>query len=191
MTLQITRPAPKPARAKLTVADYMQTPDDERYQLIDGELILAPSPTDRHQRISARLALTLMQFVTQHGLGVVRYAPLDVTLANDSVFQPDILFISNERLDIIAERIEGAPDLVVEILSPSTRRRDLGVKLAAYSRHGVREYWIVDPAAETVAVLSEGASGLTPAAAYTRRDTLTSPLLPGLAVELAQVFPAI
>jgi Uma2 family endonuclease len=131
------------AKVKLTVADYMNTPDGVRYQLIDGELILAPSPTDKHQALCVRLTVALFQFVQQRHLGEIRVAPLDVILAEHEVFQPDILFVSNDRREIMTPaNIQGAPDLVVEILSPSTRRNDRGHKLDVYSRYGVREYWI-------------------------------------------------
>ncbi len=176
-------------RTKLTVKDYMETPDDVRCQLIDGELILAPSPTDKHQSISIGLSFALSQFVRRHRLGVVRYAPLDVFLTANDVYQPDILFISNERRDIrTAANIQGAPDLVVEILSPSTERHDRGRKQETYGQLGVREYWIVDPQAETVEVLSSAGSGLTHTATYGFEDALVSPLLPGLSIDLAQVF---
>ncbi len=176
-------------KVKLTVADYMKTPDDVRYQLIDGELILAPSPTDKHQALSVRLTVALFQFVQQHHLGEIRVAPLDVILAEHEVFQPDILFVSNDRREIITPaNIQGAPDLVVEILSPSTRRNDRGHKLDVYSRYGVWEYWIVDPDAGLVEVLAAGDSGLALAATFSLEDVLVSPLLPGLAVELDQVF---
>ena len=177
------------AKVKLTVADYMKTPDDVRYQLIDGELILAPSPTYRHQAVTFELAVALRQFVRQNSLGIVQMAPLDVILAEHEVFQPDVLFVSNDRREIITQaNIQGAPDLVVEILSPSTRRNDRGHKLNVYSRYGVREYWIVDPDAWLVEVLAAGDSGLALAATFSLEDVLVSPLLPGLAVELEQVF---
>ena len=179
---------PKP-RIKFTVADYMTTPDDKRYQLLDGDLILAPSPTTRHQRILARLFPLLYEFVTSNELGEVFLAPYDVIFANEDVAQPDLLFVSNARSDIITEaNIQGAPDLVVEILSPGTARYDRGYKLTLYGRHGVREYWLVDPEAESVEVLTLGETGLAPTATYRRGDTLASPWLAGLALDLAPVF---
>ncbi len=176
-------------RTKLTVADYMNTPDEVRYQLIDGELILVPSPTRKHQSVSSRLFVVLDRFVRTYRLGETYYAPFDVVFPNHEVFQPDILFVSNERGEIITEaNIQGAPDLVVEILSPSSARYDRGHKQTVYAREGVREYWIVDPAAETVEVLSESAAGWTLAATFGFEDDLVSPLLPGFAVALGQVF---
>ena len=186
----MTQQKPLP-RIKFTVADYLTTPEDKRYQLLDGDMILAPAPTNQHQAISLQLVVALYQFVQEHDLGAVCYAPSDVVLSNYDVFQPDILFVSNERRGIFTEaNIQGAPDLVVEILSPSTEQYDRGYKQTLYGRHGVREYWIVDPAAATVEVLVEGDEGLMLTATYGLADTLVSPLLPGLTVDLAQVFAA-
>jgi Uma2 family endonuclease len=167
----------------------MTTPEGKRYQLLDGELILAPAPTDKHQAILLLLSIALHEFVAENNLGVVRFAPYDVVLSNYDVAQPDLLFISNERVPLITEaNIQGAPDLAVEILSPSTEEYDRGYKRTLYSRHGVREYWIVDPDAETVEVLAESAQGLMPVVTYGRDDTLVSPLLTGLSIDLDQVF---
>ncbi len=116
----MTRP-----RIKFTVKDYMSTPDGKRYQLLEGELIAAPSPTSKHQSISGRLYLTMTQFVTQSRLGRVWYAPLDVILSDHDVVQPDILFVSNARANIVTEaNVQGAPDLVVEVLLPATAQHD-------------------------------------------------------------------
>jgi Uma2 family endonuclease len=179
---------PKP-RIKFTVKDYMTTPEDKRYQLLDGELILAPAPTTRHQRLLLRLYGAVNAFVKPNQLGEVLLSPCDVVLSDHDVFEPDLLFVSNARSNIVTRaNLQGAPDLVVEILSPATAGYDRGYKQTMYSRHGVREYWLVDPDAATVEVLTESAQGLMPAATYTREDTLTSPLLAGLAIDLAPVF---
>ncbi len=182
----MTQPKPK---IKFTVNDYMTTPDDKRYQLLDGELILAPSPTMNHQTIALRLATMLHQFVLEHSLGQVWFAPLDVVLSNYDVVQPDILFVSNERANIITEaNIQGAPDLVVEILSPGTAQYDRGYKRTLYSRHGVREYWLVDPDAKTVEILTESDEGFTVTATYHRGEALFSVLLEELSVDINQIF---
>ncbi len=179
---------PKP-RLKFTVKDYMSTPEGTRYQLLAGEMILAPSPTSRHQTVSTQLFSALREYVREHALGRVWYAPLDVVLSNHDGAQPDILFVSNARSGIVTEaNIQGAPDLVVEILSPGTVGYDRGYKLALYGRHGVREYWLVDPDAETVEVLTLGEQGLESFATYSRRQTLESLLLEGLSIELDAVF---
>ena len=180
----MTRP-----KIKFTVNDYMTTPDDKRCQLLDGELIVAPSPTTRHQTILIRLFQRLLDWVDSSRAGQVWVAPLDVVLSDHDVAQPDILFVSNDRSSIITEpNIQGAPDLVVEILSPATVQYDRGYKRALYGRHGVREYWLVDPEAETIEVLTESAEELALGATYHRGDTLTSSLLDGLAIPLEQIF---
>ena len=174
---------------KFTVKEYMTTPEDKRYQLLDGEMALAPSPTTRHQTIIVQLFLVLHQFVNEHNLGRTWVAPLDVVLSNHDVAQPDILFVSNERAGIVTEaNIQGAPDLVVEVVSPSTAEYDRGYKQLLYGRHGVREYWIVEPHPGVVEVLTEGAEGLVRQTVYRRGQTLTSPLLDGLSIDLEQVF---
>ena len=179
---------PKP-RLKFTVKDYMSTPNDKRYQLLDGEMIVMPSPTSRHQTIVMNIAFVLHQFVSEGSLGRVWFAPLDVVLSNHDVAQPDILFVSNSRSAIITEaNVQGAPDLLVEILSPGTAEYDRGYKQALYGSHGVREYWLVDPDAETVEVLTLGDQGLAPLATYRRGGMIDSPLLDGLALEMDLVF---
>lgn len=176
-------------RIKYTVADYMTTPDDKRYHLLDGELILAPSPTDRHQAIIGVLFFLLYQYNLETGWGHVRMAPLDVHLSEFDLTQPDLLLVSNDRASIItAANIQGAPDLVVEILSPSTERHDRGYKRTMYARNGVREYWLVDPAAETVEMLTEAEEGFVTESIFQRERTLLSPLLPGLSIDLNRVF---
>ncbi|MYE15344.1 MAG: Uma2 family endonuclease [Gemmatimonadetes bacterium] len=136
-------------------------PDDgNRYEFIGGRLYMTPAPVIRHQRVSRRLQSALMQVLRDGGHGEVFYAPVLVEFpgTGDRV-QPDILFVSNERRRIIGEKqVTGAPDLIVEILSPSTAHRDRGVKLDLYARCGVREYWIVDPTEDVVDVWRFGDS---------------------------------
>ena len=176
-------------RIKLTVADYLDTPEGVRCQLLDGELILAAAPNNQHQRITRSLLLALHRFISDHNLGEVWFAPFDVVLSDHDVVQPDLLFVSHAREAIItAANIQGAPDLAVEVLSPSTEGYDRGYKRELYARHGVREYWLVDPDLETIEVLTPGEGGFVRHALYESREILTSPLLPGLAVELATIF---
>ncbi len=182
----MTQPKPK---LKFTVKDYMSTPEGTRYQLLDGEMILAPSPTDKHQRLLGNLYRALHAFVYAGNLGQVRLAPLDVVLSDYDVAQPDLMFVSNERAGIVTEaNVQGAPDLVVEILSPSTSGYDKGYKRALYARHEVREYWLVDPDAETVEVLVLGEESLSPHQVFEAGQTLGSPLLAGLSLELEDLF---
>ena len=177
-------------RTKLTYQDYRNTPDDERYELINGELIMSPSPRKAHQQTHAKLGTRLYTFVERHNLGEVYFAPFDVALSDTDVVQPDLLFVSRERLHIITEdNIQGAPNLVIEILSPSTSARDKGYKRDLYAKHGVKEYWQVDTDAKLITVLSLGAHGDYDAVAvYGMGQTLKSPLLPGFALNLDEIF---
>ena len=143
--------------AKLTHADYLRFPDDGlRHELLDGEHFVSPTPRIPHQRISQRLSFAMTAFVGEHGLGEVFVAPLDVILSEHDVLEPDLLFVSEARREILQDWVRGAPDLVVEVLSPSTRSRDLGIKRRIYRDRGVREYWIVDPDAEAVEICRFG-----------------------------------
>lgn len=180
---------PNPA-IKFTYDDYRNTSDDSRYELLDGELVMAPAPSLRHQTIDTRLTALVHTFVNDRRLGHVFCPPCDVMLSSTDVVQPDLVFVSRERKSILLEgdAVRGAPDLVVEILSPSTAARYRTLKRILYARHGVAEYWLVDPDAGTVTVMAPGADGFEVAAVYGRGQTLTSPTLPGFAVDLDEVF---
>ena len=179
-----------PPVLKLTYADYCLTPDDERYELLDGELVMVPAPSLGHQRVDIRLGALLHVFVNERNLGEVFSAPCDVVLSETDVVQPDLLFVSNERAHILfnSANIRGAPDLVIEILSPSTANRDRTRKRALYAQYGVPEYWLVDPDARTVTVLRLGAAGFTVVARYGAGQTLTSPTLPGFTANVDNLF---
>jgi len=124
--------------------DYDRLPDQPRCELVFGRLYVTPSPSDRHQTVSLILSHSLLQIAEEAG-GRVYTAPIDVVLAEHSVVQPDLVYISAGRLDMVRGRILGAPDLVVEVLSRRTARRDRGEKLSLYARSGVVEYWLVEP----------------------------------------------
>ncbi len=181
-------------KIKFTYEDYKSLPESEtrRYELLQGELVMVPSPNTYHQRISRRLEFLLLGYIESKNLGEIFDAPYDVVLGEGKereVAQPDILYVSKERSQIITEEeIQGAPDLVIEILSPATADRDRTYKRTLYARHGVKEYWIVDPEAETVEVLVLGKRGFERAAAYGKADRLRSPLLSGLEIKLGEVF---
>ena len=173
---------------KFTYRDYLLLPEQDRRELIEGDFYAVPAPSFRHQTISRDLGTLLWDFVKTNNLGVVLWAPVDVVLSEESVVQPDILFVSNERREIITEdNIHGAPDLAVEILSPSTADRDKELKLRLYAQAGVREYWIVDPDERSVQVMELGSSGYTSIHGYTSGNA-SSPLLPGLELSLDEVF---
>lgn len=179
------------ARIKFTVTDYRNLPESEtrRYELLRGELYMTPGPVPYHQQIVRNLEYALWEFVREHQLGEVFFAPLDVVLSDEDVVQPDILFIRNEHSGIIQEHaIHGAPNVIVEILSPSTAERDRTYKRTLYARSGVSEYWLVDPETQTVEVLTLEAKGYLQAGHYERGQTLNSPLLSGLQIPLNDVF---
>ena len=173
-----------------TVDDYLAMPDEyPRYELLEGELIEMVSPTSRHQRISRQLFTALNTHCAAHDLGEVFYAPLDVILSRTVVVQPDLLFISKaRRAELIGERITGAPDLVVEILSPATSARDFNQKRKLYARHGVKEYWIVDPDDGTIEVQRLQGTVFSTLALFEKGQTLTFPMFEGLGVDVGQVF---
>lgn len=176
---------------KLTADDYRAMPEDgRRYELIHGELIeMSPAPNRWHQRFLSRLHARLASHVEKHRLGEAYFAPFDVYLSFEDVLQPDILFVSKANLSrLVYEGARGAPDLVVEALSPSTAKRDLGVKLELYAEHGVFEYWVADVDAATIAVYRLSESAAAPARTLGRGDRLTSALLPGFSVALEELF---
>jgi len=185
------KPAPA-SPGKLTYQDYAQFPDDgRRHELIDGEHYVTPSPILRHQEISGRLEFALRSYVRERGTGHVFHAPLDVILSDYDVVEPDILYVSEERAAILQDWVRGSPDLVVEILSPGTRKTDETVKRHLYDRAGVNEYWIVDPELELVKVHRRREDGTFPRVAeFARetRDVLATPLLPGFSLSLEELF---
>ncbi len=176
-------------KSGLTYADYLKTSDDERYELLNGELILSPSPKEIHQYISGNLYFKIATFVRERSVGKVYFSPFDVVLSDTNVVQPDILFISNERTEIITpDNVRGAPDLVVEIFSPATAERDRSIKLDLYAQHGVQEYWMVDPDARTITVLLRGEGGFGVAGIYGEGQILRSPTLAAFSVALEEIF---
>ena len=179
------------SKIKFTYRDYKNLPESEtkRYELLGGELLMVPSPTSYHQRISWNLERILGDFVSRHDLGFVYHAPLDVVFSQEDVAQPDIFFISEEHFEIITEEhIRGAPDLIIEILSPATAERDRTYKRTLYARHGVKEYWIVDPETKSIEVMALQEKGFETAQVYKMGESLSSPLLNKLSLNLEEVF---
>jgi len=177
---------------RLRYDDFLTFPDDgRRHELIDGEHVVTPAPDARHQEVAGRLFLALGNFVERHPVGKVYFAPLDVILSDFDVVEPDILFICGERSAIIRGSVHGAPDLAVEIVSPSSRRADEMKKRALFDRFGVREYWIVDPEIEIVKVYRRAEDGSFPRMAELSaeaNEVLDTPLLPGFSVPLRNLF---
>lgn len=177
-------------RIKLTYEDYASLPQDgRRYEVFDGELAVTPAPSPKHQIVSRNLEWILHGHVRKRGLGSVLYAPIDVILSTSTIVQPDLLFIRAGREALVTERgIEGGPDLIVEILSPSSARQDRVVKAALYARHGVGHYWIVDPEARTMELyeIEEEAYRLIAKAAG--EEVLRPSLFHGLEVDLGEIW---
>lgn len=176
-------------KERKTYADYAALDEGAPYQLIDGELVMSPSPTRSHQAVLLRLALMLQRFVVENSLGEVYVAPFDVKFSETEVYQPDLLFISADRLTIIAEQqVNGAPDLVVEVLSPATGYYDLTKKRRVYEVSGVKEYWIVDPTERTVEVLENVEGTYKTAAKAHQKGRVPSRVLEGFEIDLERLF---
>ncbi len=180
----------RPSLSPCTYQDYLNTPDDVRYELIDGELlVMEPAPATSHQRVAVNLIVLLAPFAKVRGLGEVLVAPTDVRLSDTNVVQPDVIFVSAARTSIITERdVRGAPDLVIEIASPATEQRDRNVKMELYACYGVAEYWLADPMAAAVETLRLEDGRMVATGRYSRTDTFTTSLLPGLAIDLREIF---
>ncbi len=166
-------------------ADYWELPEGEPCELMQGRFVMSPSPTSRHQTLVLML-VEIFAGISRFSGGMAFCAPMDVVFSDDTVLQPDLLYIAKERREIVKERIEGPPDLVIEILSPGTERRDRLAKLDLYARYGVREYWIVDPAAQLFEFLlnEEGRFVVLTQA----NDKFQSPRLPEVKIELASFW---
>ena len=179
------------AAAKLTCQDYfdLDAPEGVRYELIDGVLIMAAAPNRAHQITSMALGSRMYMFVDERDLGWVFDAPFDVVLSDTDVVQPDILFVSNERAHIqTPANIQGAPDLVVEIISPSSERRDWRIKRELYAKHGVKEYWLIDPINRVIWLMLLRRGVLEIVGTYGIGDTVSSSALAGFSVKVDDIF---
>jgi Uma2 family endonuclease len=178
------------ARVRFKADDIWDTPEDgNRYEVIDGELYVTPPPIPDHQSASMTLSGYIWQYVRPRKLGRVYTAPIGVVLDEESGLQPDLVFLAAERLELVSRRgIEGAPDLVVEILSPSTRARDRGLKMRRYAAAGVGRYWIVDPRKRSLEayVLSEGGYELS--GEYGPGSVFRPDLFPGLEIPIDELW---
>jgi Uma2 family endonuclease len=187
------QPASQPD-PRLTYDDFLLFPDDgRRHELIDGAHYVTPSPNTRHQRLVLRLSVAMATHLEQHPkAGEVFIAPFDVVFSDFDVVEPDLLFVSTDQQDIVTDaHVRGAPALVVEVLSPGTRRADEQTKRRLFERGGVREYWLVDPELDLIKVFRRAEDGALPRVAELASqagDTLTTPLLPGFALPLAHYF---
>jgi Uma2 family endonuclease len=178
---------------KLTYDDFLLFPDDgKRHELIDGEHYVTPSPNRKHQDVCGNLFYLIRTWLESHPIGRVYFAPFDVVFSEFDIVEPDLLYLSNARAAeaLTAANVRGAPELVVEIGSPSTRKRDGTIKRRLYERAGVSEYWIVDPELDVIRVYRRTADSFDRASelSFEAGDVLTTPLLPGLALPLTSVF---
>jgi Uma2 family endonuclease len=178
--------APRP----LTIYDYREMPEGPPYcQLIEGELEMSPSPNREHQEILTNIFSAFVRYLDKYAGGRVYVAPFDVYLTDLNVYQPDIVFVSKDRKSILTDQgTEGAPDLVIEILSPRTAKLDRGVKRDIYARTGVQELWIVDPERQQIEVYDLPKNADAPAATYRKRQSVKSKLLPKFSVSVAKIF---
>jgi Uma2 family endonuclease len=179
-------------KEKHNVKDYKLLPEGAPYQLIEGELVMTPSPTTFHQIISGNLNEKIRVFVKEKSAGLVLYSPIDVYLDDENVFQPDIVFISKHRQDIVKDDgIHGVPDMVIEILFPSTAYYDMKKKYRIYEKFGMKEYWIVDPEMKNVELFSLSEQGkYVMNADVTGQGTVKSGILNEFEIALEDVFRA-
>ena len=182
-------------KGNATCADYFATPEGERWELIDGVFYqMAAAPSIKHQDVSRNLIVRIEPYISRRRLGVLYHAPAAVLLPGETAVEPDLFYVRRERSRIFTDRAcEGPPDLVVEILSPSNRRHDLERKRELYARHGVPEYWLLEPDDETVRQLTDpvalsGVGHYTSERLYRAGDTLATAVIPGLAIAVADIF---
>jgi Uma2 family endonuclease len=180
----------RPHAPPLTVAEYKNLPETgPRYQLIEGDLYMAPAPNRFHQDISRNLQGALDRYLELNPVGILYDAPFDVYLTETDVFQPDLLVVRHENRSILTEAgAEGAPDLIVEILSPKTRQLDAVNKKRIYARLGVKELWIIDPDAETVNIYRFEEDASEPVQVLRAGENLSTTLLPGFDLAVTAIF---
>jgi Uma2 family endonuclease len=178
------------AHVRFRADDIWDTPDDgKRYEVIDGALYVTPPPNWGHQNAIAVLLRFLLPHIDEHQLGKLVPAPVGVTLDEDSGVQPDLVFVSAERLHIICDRgIEGAPDLVVEVLSPRTQSRDRGIKMRRYAAAGVPHYWIVAPRSRSIEAYRLTATGYELTGVHGPDSVFRPDLFPGLEIPVARLW---
>jgi len=190
MKVKETSPRYLTQKKLFTYQDYIDLPEDgKRYEIINGELIMAPSPSTGHQDVSGNLLFEMRKFLEKNKAGKIYHAPIDVVLSEHQVFQPDILFITNENAKIITEKnISGPPDLVIEILSPTTGYYDLIEKKEIYEKFGVREYWIVDPKKQWVEIYFLEGGKFKSIQRLEKAGILKSHILEGFEIALETIF---
>jgi Uma2 family endonuclease len=173
-----------------TKEDYERLPEGAPYQLIGGELIMSPSPEYPHQGIVANILERLRPVVRSRGLGDLILSPMDVHLTEEDIFQPDLIFVRKENLARLRtdRRIYFVPDLVIEVLSPSTAYYDYSHKKQVYAERGVKEYWIVDPLDKTIEIMIHDGKVFQTEAILRFPALLESPMFPGFSMKIEEVF---
>lgn len=176
-------------RKKITYADYLKIDDNNRYEIFHGELCMVPAPSTNHQSVSRNLEFLIWNFVKQKRLGEVFYAPVDVVFDDDEVFQPDIVFIKSENQSIIGKNaIQGVPDLIVEIVSPSSAFYDTVEKKEVYGKYGVKEYWLVFPDEKVIEIFISGKEGYVEFCKSKKKGMVKSNVMEGLEIDSKDVF---
>jgi Uma2 family endonuclease len=173
----------------LTYKDYLIYTEhsDRRYELVEGEILMVPSPGFSHQKVVMNLSAILHDFVKKSNMGIVLTAPMDLYVDDTNVLQPDIIFISKEKSYIIEEnKINRSPDLVIEIISPSTETRDREIKKKIYAQAEIKEYWIVDPGKKEIEIYTLRDEGYFLSGKY--NDKLSSNTFPELVINLSEIF---
>ncbi|MBI4566033.1 MAG: Uma2 family endonuclease [Planctomycetes bacterium] len=177
-------------RPRKTIDDFMKLPEGALAELIDGEILMSPTPKVRHQEITLNLTVLLRDHVRSRGLGRVIISPMDVHLPSGNIVEPDVIFISRRNESIIQDWIRGVPDLLIEVVSPTGVERDRLVKRDLYARNGVPEYWIVDPTEESVELLLLKEGRYAPHGYFLKTDGVRSSVLPQLELPVASIFQA-
>jgi len=178
-------------RLKLNYRDYALFPEggSKRHEIIDGEHYMTPSPTTKHQRISRNMVWIIESFLRENRCGEILSAPFDVILSDNDIVVPDLVYVSRKNIHMLTEEnIKGIPDLIIEILSPSHRKRDRILKRDLYEKYGVKEYWLIDPDKEQVEVYTFSGNRFLPPAVYNRDQVIKTGIIPGLEVDIKAIF---
>jgi len=186
-----TAPSIESSKDLLTYEDYKTFPDNDgiRKEIIEGELFMTPAPSIKHQTILRELSFLLYQYTKKNKLGEIFFAPCDIVFSDINIVQPDLIFISKENHQILTElNIQGAPDLLIEILSPSTKENDRIFKKQIYEKFGVKEYWIIDPTQEAVEIWALKNNKFSLFSKIEKTQEIKSKLLPGLVINLDSIF---
>lgn len=174
----------------LTYEDYLELPNDRnRYEILEGDLAVNPAPNTAHQTVVLNLGALLRDHVRRHDLGRVFIAPTDVLLSDTTIVQPDILFISRERETILRrEHVRGAPDLMIEVISPTSARTDRHTKQRIYARYGVPHYWLVDPEQRSIEAYTVVGTGYSQVSLASGNESFSAPPFPDLAIRLDEIW---